>query len=127
MTSIVFGTDGWRGRIAEDYTFDNVRRCSQGFADYLKTIGVADKGVVVGYDKRFQAEYFAAAAAEVMAASGISVWLTDGATPTPTISYSVVDKGAGAAINITASHNPPEDCGFKVRRRWRRGPVTQVS
>jgi phosphomannomutase len=115
MSDIKFGTDGWRGRIADDYTFTNVRRCAQGFAAYLKQSGAAAKGVVVGYDKRFQAEDFAAAAAEVLAANGIHVWLTDGAMPTPTISYAVVDKGAGAGVNITASHNPPHDCGFKVR------------
>lgn len=115
MHTIKFGTDGWRGRIADDYTFDNVRRCTQGFADYLKQAGLADRGLVIGHDKRFQAEYFAAAAAEVMAANGIDVWLTEGATPTPTISYAAVDKQAGGAINITASHNPPTDCGFKVR------------
>lgn len=115
MTAIVFGTDGWRGRIAEDYTFDNVRRCAQGFANYLHQRGRADKGVVIGHDKRFQAEYFAAAAAEVMAGNGIRVWLTEGATPTPAISYSVIAREAGGAVNITASHNPPWDCGFKVR------------
>jgi phosphomannomutase len=115
MTEIKFGTDGWRGRIAEEYTFDSVRRCAQGFANYLKQIGVAQKGVVVGHDKRFQAEHFAAATAEVLAGNGIQVWLTDGAAPTPTISYSVVNKRAGGGVNITASHNPPEDCGFKVR------------
>ena len=115
MSTIRFGTDGWRGRIAEDYTFDNVRRCSQGFASYLKQEGVANKGVVIGHDKRFQAESFAAAAAEILAGNGIKVWLTQTAMPTPTISYSVVDKKAGGAINITASHNPPADCGFKVR------------
>ena len=112
---IKFGTDGWRGRIAEDYTFDNVRRCAQGFANYQKRQGVADRGVVVGYDKRFQAEDFAAATAEVLAANGIHVWLTEGATPTPTISYAVFYKGAGGGVNITASHNPPGDSGFKVR------------
>ena len=115
MTNIRFGTDGWRGRIAEDYTFDNVRRCAQGFARYMHKLDLAGSGVVIGHDKRFMAELFARAAAEVMAGNGIHVWLTDGATPTPTISYSVVDKGAGAGINITASHNPPEDAGFKVR------------
>jgi phosphomannomutase len=115
MSTITFGTDGWRGRIADDYTFDNVRRCAQGFASYLKQQGTDEESVVVGYDKRFQAEDFAAAAAEVMAANGFKVWLTDGPTPTPTISYSVVDKRAVAGINITASHNPPQDCGFKVR------------
>lgn len=115
MSDIVFGTDGWRGQIAETYTFDNVRRCAQGFASYLKKEGLEDKGVIVGHDKRFAAEYFAAATAEVLAANGIRVWLTEGATPTPTISYSVVDRNAGGAVNITASHNPPTDCGFKVR------------
>ncbi len=112
---IKFGTDGWRARIGEDYTFDNLRRCAQGFATFLKDNGRSSQGVVIGYDKRFQAEYFAAAAAEVLAANGIRVWLTDGATPTPAVSYSVVDKKAGGAINITASHNPFWDCGFKVR------------
>jgi phosphomannomutase len=101
--------------MAEDYTFDSVRRCAQGFATFLRQEGLAEKGVIVGHDKRFQAEYFAAAAAEVMAANGIRVWLTNEATPTPAISYSVVAKQAGGAVNITASHNPPQDCGFKVR------------
>jgi phosphomannomutase len=114
-TTIKFGTDGWRGRIAEDYTFDNVRRCAQGFAHYLIDQGNQGADVIVGHDRRFAAEHFAAAAAEVMAANGFRAWLTDGATPTPVISYSVVDKGAVGAVNITASHNPPWDCGFKVR------------
>jgi len=112
---IRFGTDGWRARIAEEYTFNSVRRCAQGFADYLIDQGEEESEIVVGHDKRFAAEHFAAAAAEVMAANGFHVWLTDGATPTPVISYSVVERGAAAAINITASHNPPWDCGFKVR------------
>lgn len=115
MHPIKFGTDGWRGRIAEEYTFDNLRRCAQGFAAYMHQEGVADQGVVVGYDQRFHANHFAAAAAEVLAANDIHVWLTETNTPTPTISYAAVDKKAGGAVNITASHNPPEDCGFKVR------------
>ncbi len=113
--SIIFGTDGWRASVAEDYTFDNVRRCTQGFADYLHELGTADKGTVIGYDQRYRSEHFAAAAAEVMAANGIRVWLTDGPTPTPVISYSVVAKGACGAVNITASHNPSTDNGYKVR------------
>lgn len=113
--SIVFGTDGWRASVAEDYTFDNVRRCTQGFADYLHEVGTADKGTVIGHDQRYRSEHFAAAAAEVMAANGIRVWLTDGPTPTPVISYSVVAKGACGAVNITASHNPSTDNGYKVR------------
>ncbi len=115
MSDIHFGTDGWRARIAEAYTFDNVRRVTQGFADYLKAHDLADKGVVVGYDQRFSSDLFAEAASEVMAANGISVWLTAHNTPTPVISYSAVEREAGGAINITASHNPPADNGYKVR------------
>lgn len=114
-STIKFGTDGWRGVVAEDYTFDNVRRCAQGFANYLIEIGKHDQSIIVGHDKRFSGEHFAAAAAEVLAANGFKVWLTDGASPTPVISYAVVDKKAAGAVNITASHNPPTDNGFKVR------------
>jgi len=115
MTDIHFGTDGWRARIAEDYTFDNVRRCAQGFASYLLAHGEEGGDVVIGYDKRFAAEHFAAAAAEVMAGNGFRVWLTDTATPTPVISYSITEHRAAGGINITASHNP---------RRARRGHRT---
>ena len=112
---IKFGTDGWRGVIAEDYTFDNVRRAAQGFASYLIEQGHAGKWVVVGHDKRFHSENFAAATAEVLSANGLNVYLTNGATPTPVISFAVVNKKACGAVNITASHNPPTDNGFKVR------------
>jgi len=112
---IKFGTDGWRGVIAEDYTFDNVRRCAQGFASYLLEKGKKDEWVVVGHDKRFGSENFAATVAEVLAGNGLNVHLTDGATPTPVIAYSVVNLKACGAVNITASHNPPADNGFKVR------------
>ncbi len=115
MTKIIFGTDGWRGRIAEDYTFNSVRRCAQGFATFLREQEMAERGAVIGYDQRFQSEHFAAAAAEVLAANGVKVWLTQSNTPTPAISYAVLDKSAAGAINITASHNPPHDSGFKVR------------
>ena len=115
VDTIKFGTDGWRGAIAEDYTFDNVRRAAQGFASYLLEKGKQGQWVILGYDKRFDSEYFAAAAAEVLAGNGLKVWLTDGATPTPVIAYAVVDKKACGAINITASHNPATDNGFKVR------------
>ncbi len=115
MSEIEFGTDGWRGRIAEDYTFDNVRRCAQGFAFYLQQQGKVGSKVVVGHDRRFGGEHFAAATAKVLAANGFQVLLTDGPAPTPVISYAVVAQGASAAVNITASHNPPTDNGFKVR------------
>ncbi len=112
---IKFGTDGWRGKIAEDYTFANVRRCAQGFAAYLLKNGHGNKWVIVGHDKRFQGEDFAVAVAEVLAGNGLRVYLTDGASPTPVISYSVVARNAVGAVNITASHNPYYDNGFKVR------------
>lgn len=115
---IHFGTDGWRGVIAEDYTFDNVRRCAQGFATFMKNHGKQGETIVIGYDKRFHSENFALAAAEVIAGNGMKVLLTDGATPTPVIAYSVVHNQAAGAINITASHNPPTDNGFKVRNEF---------
>jgi phosphomannomutase len=112
---IKFGTDGWRGVIAEDYTFDNVRRAAQGFSNYLLENGRLGQWVVVGFDKRFDSEFFAATVAEVLVANGLMVYLTDGPTPTPVIAFSVVDRKACGAVNITASHNPPTDNGFKVR------------
>jgi len=115
MTDIRFGTDGWRGRVAEDYTFDNVRRCTQGFAAYMLAQGKGGEAIVVGHDLRFAAEHFAAAVSEVLAANGFRVLLTEGAAPTPVISYAVVAQGAAGAVNVTASHNPPWDNGFKVR------------
>ena len=112
---IKFGTDGWRGVIADDYTFENLRRAAQGFASYLLEKGYAGRWVVVGHDKRFHSENFAASVAEVLAGNGLNVYLTDGATPTPVIAFEVVNKKACGAVNITASHNPPTDNGFKVR------------
>jgi phosphomannomutase len=117
MTDIIFGTDGWRGSIAEDYTFDNVRRCTQGFADYLKATypGELERGTVVGGDRRFRSEDFAASAAEVLAGNGIPVHFCGGGVPTPVIAFGVTESGALGAVNITASHNPPTDNGYKVR------------
>jgi alpha-D-glucose phosphate-specific phosphoglucomutase len=116
MSEIKFGTDGWRGRIADDYTFANVRRCAEGYARYIRATSKATQpAVVIGYDKRFQSEDFAAAAAEVLAGHGIKVWLTAGPTPTPVIAFAVGAQKADGAINITASHNPPQDNGFKAR------------
>jgi phosphomannomutase len=115
---ITFGTDGWRGKIAEDYTFDNVRRCTQGFAKYLQSIYSSDqlqRGIVIGGDRRFNSEHFASSAAEVLAANGIHVHFCGGGVPTPVISFSAKIKKSLGAINITASHNPPGDNGFKVR------------
>ena len=117
-SSIIFGTDGWRGRMADDYTYASVRRCAQGFSRYLLETEGDSRPVIVGYDMRFASEHFAAAAAEVLAGNGLRVLLTEGATPTPAISFSVKHYQAAGAVNITASHNPPDDNGFKVRNRF---------
>jgi phosphomannomutase len=114
-TTIQFGTDGWRAVIAETYTFDNVRLASQACALYFKDAGKAEHGIVVGYDTRFGSERFARAVAEVLTAGGVRVLLSDRFQPTPVMSYSVIDRKAGGAIMITASHNPATDNGFKVK------------
>ncbi|MEE9365413.1 MAG: phosphoglucomutase/phosphomannomutase family protein [Dehalococcoidales bacterium] len=112
---IKFGTDGWRGIIARDFTFDNVRVCAQGVADYLRQAGMAKQGLIIGYDTRFASEDFAAAAAEVTAASGVKTYLCDKPTPTPVVSYGVLAREAAGAIIITASHNPGIWNGFKYK------------
>jgi len=114
-TTIKFGTDGWRGIIAKDFTFDNVRACAQGVADYLKEAGLTDRGLIIGYDTRFASEDFAQAAAEVVAGNGIKTYLCSKATATPVISYGVLAKKTGGAIIITASHNPANWNGFKYK------------
>ncbi|NQT71965.1 MAG: phosphoglucomutase/phosphomannomutase family protein [Chloroflexi bacterium] len=112
---IKFGTDGWRAIIADEFTVQNVRYCAQGMAEYLLESGVASRGIVIGYDTRFASERFAPAAAEVMAANGIKVRLTSGATPTQVVSFGTLHFNAAGAIVITASHNPPEWNGFKIK------------
>jgi phosphomannomutase len=112
---IVFGTDGWRARIAEDFTFENVRRCADGVARYVLGKGEQAKGVVIAYDRRFASEHFATAAAEVILAHDIPVAFASRAVPTQMSSYEVVERGSAAGVVITASHNPWTDNGFKVK------------
>ncbi|HXR26271.1 MAG TPA: hypothetical protein VN771_00275 [Candidatus Baltobacteraceae bacterium] len=114
-THIVFGTDGWRARVADEFTFANVRRCADGVARYVVGQGAQAKGVVIAYDRRFASEHFAAAAAEVLLAHDIPVAYAVHAVPTQMSSYEVVERGAAAGIVITASHNPWTDNGFKVK------------
>jgi phosphomannomutase len=114
-TTIVFGTDGWRARIADEFTFENVRRCADGVAQYVVDRGDQAKGIVIAYDRRFASEHFAQAAAEVILARDIPVALAVHAVPTQMSSYEVVERGAAAGIVITASHNPWVDNGFKVK------------
>ncbi len=114
-TRIVFGTDGWRAKIADEYTFENVRRCADGVARYVVDKGEQAKGVVIAYDRRFASEHFAIAAAEVLLAHDIPVAYAHAAVPTQMASYEVVERGSAAGIVITASHNPWTDNGFKVK------------
>ena len=115
MTTVRFGTDGWRAAIAEEFTFHNVRRCARGVAEYLLARGAADRGVVVCHDRRFASEHFAAACVEVLAAHGIRSFMPPEAVPTQVGSFFTRELGAGAGIVITASHNPWTDNGFKVK------------
>jgi alpha-D-glucose phosphate-specific phosphoglucomutase len=123
-TEIKFGTDGWRAIIAQDFTFDNVARCSQGLADYLRERGTAGQGLVVGYDTRFLSREFAETVAGVVAGNGIKVHLCQQSAPTPVVSFNVLHhRTAGAAI-ITASHNPGIWNGFKFKPEYA-GSATQ--
>lgn len=112
---IKFGTDGWRGIIADDYTFDNVRRVGNAIAHYVHQNEDASKGLLVGYDTRFASQAFAEAISDVLAASGLAVRLSDDCTPTPALSYGVVDRGAAGAVMITSSHNPYNWNGVKYK------------
>lgn len=117
LALIRFGTDGWRAIIAREFTFANLERVAQAYADYLAT-NKEGSLVVVGYDRRFLSEQFARRAAEVMAGNGFRIALFKEAAPTPLISWAVKELGAIGGIVITASHNPPEFNGFKIKAPW---------
>ena len=104
--------------IAREFTFDNVSLVAQATMDYLKREGLAEKGLVIGYDRRFLSREFAERVAEIAAGNDISVYLSDNYAPTPAVSWAVREKGAGAGIMITASHNPPVYNGFKVKEAF---------
>ena len=118
-TVIKFGTDGWRGLIADDFTFDNVRIAASAIANYLHASTDPNedpkKGVCIGYDTRFASDRFARAVAEVIAASGIPVKLASRITPTPALSYGVRQLGAAGGVMITSSHNPFQWNGVKYK------------
>ena len=118
---IKFGTSGWRGIIADDFTFDNVKIVTQAIADYLLNDDKnykKDKPVIIGYDTRFLSEKFAALSAEVLAGNKIKVLLCNRNTPTPVIAYDIVKNKLAGGINFTASHNPPEYNGLKFSPSW---------
>ena len=118
MTDIRFGTDGWRGLIAADFTFDNVARCARGLCDYLETTGTSKMGLVVGYDTRFLSLEFAKTVAAVCTGQGIKVYLSDKPAPTPVLSYNVLHRNAAGAAIITASHTPSQWNGFKFNPEY---------
>ena len=112
---IKFGTDGWRGVIADDFTFANVRTAAGAIAAYVHAQEDPKKGLCIGYDTRFGSQAFARACAEVVAASGIPVMLANAVTPTPALSFGVRERGAAGGIMITSSHNPPQWNGVKYK------------
>src|SRR5580658_5207188 len=118
MTSIRFGTDGWRGIIAEDFTFANARIVAHAIARYVVRGEDARKGILIGYDHRFGADAIAAAVADTISATGTPVWLTDKPCPTPAISLLVRQRKAAGGLVITASHNPYRWNGIKYKASY---------
>lgn len=112
---IKFGTDGWRALIEQDFTYENVRICTQAVCDYMKKRGFDHTGIIIGYDTRENSESFAKIVAEVTAGNKIPTLLCDQSAPTPTISYNLVSRECGAGIVITASHNSAKWNGFKFK------------
>ncbi|HLZ40532.1 MAG TPA: phosphoglucomutase/phosphomannomutase family protein [Candidatus Sulfotelmatobacter sp.] len=115
---IKFGTDGWRGIIADDFTFENVRRVAGAIASYVLKYENAQRGVIVGYDARFASPRAAQLVAEVVAAAGIPVKLANDYTPTPAVSYAVKQQGAAGGVMVTSSHNPWNWNGVKFKGKF---------
>ncbi len=130
--TIHFGTDGWRAVISDEFTFDNVRKVAQAIAEEVAEQAAEDArvqasaaesvparpSVVVGYDTRFLSDRYAVAVAEVLAANGLAVHLTQTDAPTPMVSYAIVEQQAAAGVMITASHNPPRYNGIKLKAAY---------
>jgi phosphomannomutase len=115
---VKFGTDGWRGIIADDFTYANVRVAARAIAHYVLAHEDAARGVCIGYDTRFGSQSFAKVVAEVLAEAGIPVLLAAEITPTPALSYAVRERGAAGGIMITSSHNPAEWNGVKYKASY---------
>lgn len=118
MRQITFGASGWCAVLGEDFTFQSVRIVAQAIVHVLKQEKIGHRGLIIGYDARFLGEKFARVAAEVFAGHGMSVFLCDRETPTPTISYHVLQQNLAGGLNISASHNPPEYNGIKFTPEW---------
>jgi phosphomannomutase len=118
MGVVKFGTDGWRGIIADDFTYENVRVAARAIAHYVLEQEDVSKGVCVGWDTRFASQAFARVVAEVLSEAGIGVALADGVTPTPALSYAVRERGAAGGVMITSSHNPAQWNGVKYKASY---------
>jgi alpha-D-glucose phosphate-specific phosphoglucomutase len=118
MTAVKFGTDGWRGIIADDFTYANVRVAARAIALYVLEHEDAKTGVCVGYDTRFGSRSFARIVAEVLAGAGIPVFLANKVTPTPELSFAVRGMKAAGGVMITSSHNPAEWNGVKYKASY---------
>jgi len=117
-TVVKFGTDGWRGIIADDFTYENVRVAARAIALYVLNHEDAKAGVCVGYDTRFGSRSFAKVVAEVVAGAGIPVWFANKITPTPELSFAVRERKAAGGVMITSSHNPAEWNGVKYKASY---------
>src|ERR1700686_4843699 len=115
---IKFGTDGWRGIIADDFTFDNVRRVAGAIASYVLKYEDSKRGIFVGYDTRFASQRAAQVAGEVIAAAGIPVKLANDYPPTPAVSYAVKNNGVAGGVMVTSSHNPWNWNGVKFKGKF---------
>src|SRR5919108_3197639 len=113
---IKFGTDGWRGVIADDFTYESVRVASQGISQFLRTW--PSPSAVVGYDTRFASELFAREVAQVLAANGVKAMVIDAPAPTQVSSYAILARKATGALVITASHNPYIYSGLKYKPEY---------
>lgn len=120
---IKFGTDGWRAKIADQFTFKNVELVTKAIIKYFYDNKLNDKPVLISYDTRFMASRFANKTAEVFADHGINAQITDRDTPTPVLAYSIINLQAAGSVNFTASHNPYDYCGYKFMPHYA-GPAT---
>jgi phosphomannomutase len=118
MSAVKFGTDGWRGIIADDFTYANVRVAARAIANYVLKHEEPKCGVCIGWDTRFGSRNFARLVAEVMANAGIPVQLASEITPTPALSYAVRERKAAGGVMITSSHNPAEWNGVKYKASY---------
>jgi len=115
---IKFGTDGWRGIIADDFTFENIRRVAGAIASYVLKYEDPKRGVIVGYDARFASPQAARVVADIISAAGIPVKLANDYTPTPAVSYAVKHQGAAGGVMVTSSHNPWNWNGVKFKGKF---------